>query len=57
MKGGERMEDRIQKLLEKQLELLSEQSKDPGRTDELPALTMSMCAVIRLLIENRSLGA
>jgi hypothetical protein len=46
----ERMDENVKKTLQKQLQLLSERSKECP--EELPALTHAMCEVANVLIED-----
>lgn len=47
------MDNKIKELLEKQLELLSEQSKSSVNINILPELTKSMCDISKILLEYR----
>ena len=50
------MEQQIREMLEKQLELLSEQSRNLQNVSLLPALTMCMCKITQILAENPCLS-
>lgn len=50
------MDNKIKEMLEKQLELLSERSKDSANINMLPELTESMCKITRILLEYPRIG-